>query len=64
MPGSPDQGYVLDIQADLLSELTTRVVIPLLPESNVRAARNLNPIFDISGGRYVLLTQAIATVPK
>ena len=31
MPGRGKRGYVLDVQADLLSQLATRVVVPLLP---------------------------------
>jgi toxin CcdB len=30
-PGQDGTGYVLDVQADLLQDLTTRVVVPLLP---------------------------------
>lgn len=64
-PGRSARGYVLDVQADLLSDLATRTVVPLLPEGDVRAAlRDLNPAFEIGGKRYVMLTQAIATVPR
>ena len=31
MPGKGD-GYLLDVQAELLAHLVTRVVVPLLPE--------------------------------
>lgn len=31
MPGRAE-GYILDVQADLLSHLGTRIVVPLLPE--------------------------------
>lgn len=44
-------GYLLDCQADLLSDLSTRFVIPLLPldEAPTPAAR-LNPVFDHQRG--------------
>lgn len=56
--------YLLDCQADLLSDLNTRFVVPLLPvEEAPKAAERLNPIFDIRGGRYVMATQFAATIP-
>lgn len=64
MPGTSRQGYVLDVQADLLSHLSTRAVVPLLPlDELTRPIRDLNPVFDIRGRRYALVPQAIATVP-
>lgn len=57
-------GYVLDCQADLLSDLNTRFVVPLLPVGEAPApAARLNPIFDIHGEQYVMVTQFAATVP-
>jgi toxin CcdB len=65
MPGRPDAGYVVDVQSDLLSSLTTRVVVPLLPETQFpAAATRLNPVFEIAGQRHVLIVQSIATVPR
>lgn len=51
-------GYVLDCQSDVLSGLTTRFVVPLMPpdEAPVAGAR-LNPSFDLSIGRVVMVTQ-------
>ncbi len=64
-PGKSSRFYVLDVQADLLADLATRVVVPLIPEGDVRKpAADLNPVFDIEGKRHVMLTQAIATVPR
>lgn len=64
-PGRVAFGYVVDVQSDLLSDLTNRVVVPLLPETAVRAtAVRLNPIFEIEGVRHVLIVQSIATVPR
>jgi toxin CcdB len=65
MPGHARRRYVLDVQADLLASLITRTVVPLLPEGDVRdALQDLNPVFEIDGTRHVMLTQAIATVPR
>ncbi|HZS82747.1 MAG TPA: CcdB family protein [Stellaceae bacterium] len=58
-------GYVLDVQADLMSDLSTRVVVPLLKESDApRAAKGLNPVFEIGGENWVMLTQFMASIPK
>jgi len=65
MPGKARAGYVVDVQADLLSHLSTRTVVPLLPADSVPAPiGDLNPVFDIVGKRHVFLTQAIASLPR
>jgi toxin CcdB len=57
-------GCLLDIQADLLSHLNTRVVVPLLPLLNApQPARTLNPCFDIADETLVMSTQYMAAVP-
>lgn len=57
-------GYLLDCQADLLSQLNTRFVVPLLParEAPTPAAR-LNPVFELEGESHVMMTQFAAAVP-
>lgn len=38
--------------------------MPLLPEQTApKPINELNPVFDILGKRYVLVTQAIASIP-
>ena len=55
----------MNVQADLLSDLTTRTVVPLLPEQAApKPISALNPIFEIGGKRHVMVTQAIASVPR
>ncbi len=62
MPGR-DEGYVLDVQAELLSYLETRVVVPLLPKGTAPPAiSELNPVFEIEGRPYVMMTQALGAV--
>lgn len=62
LPGG--KGYVLDVQTDFLSELATRVVVPLLPSASVSLpAKRLNPVFQINGEAYVMLTQSLAAIP-
>ena len=56
-------GLVVDCQADLLDGLTTRVVAPLLAESEAPTpARHLNPVFEARGERYVLMAQFLSAV--
>ena len=55
---------MLDVQADLLQDLGTRVVMPLLPPDLApKPARGLNPASDIGGQPYLMLTQFIAAMP-
>ena len=63
---SPDgEGYVVDVQADLLDRLQTRVVVPLLPLADApKPAKRLNPVFVIEGHDHAMVTQYIATVPR
>lgn len=54
---------VVDCQADLLEGLKTRVVAPLIAEiAAPKPARNLNPVFDLRGERYVLMTQFLSAI--
>ncbi len=63
MPGK-GEGYVVDVQAELLSHLSTRTVLPLLPEATApRPISELNPIYEIRGKRHVLVTQAVSSIP-
>lgn len=57
-------GLVLDVQAVLLDDLNTRVVVPLMPESEAPTpARFLNPVFMINGAVHVMVTQFLSAVP-
>jgi toxin CcdB len=55
---------VLDVQADLLSNLATRVVIPLAPEAihASEATPRLKPVVEVDGSRYVVMTTDIGTL--
>ena len=64
-PNPSGDGYLLNVQSDLLSDLNTRVVVPLLPVSSAPTpAAGLNPTFDINGERFVMVTQFMAAVPS
>lgn len=62
---SPDSAsYLLDVQADLLADLNTRLVVPLMPVSAAPApAKRLNPVFEIGSEHYVMVTQFLSAVP-
>ena len=55
--------YLLDVQADLLDTLATRMVVPLiLAEEMGLAAKHLNPQFKIKGAAVVMSTAELAGV--
>lgn len=57
-------GLLLTVQSDLLDALNTAAVVPLLPKDSAPApAARLNPVFDIDGQPYVMVTQFLAAVP-
>jgi toxin CcdB len=42
-PNLGGSGYLLDVQADILEDLSTRVVVPLVPATDkVKVVRRLN----------------------
>lgn len=54
---------LLDVQADLLDGLNTRIVVPLLPMENAPlCAGQLNPVFEIREERFVMVTQFLSAV--
>ena len=58
-----DGALVLDCQADVLSDLRTRFVVPLFPAAASRfVADRLNPVLHLPGGEYVMGTQGAGTI--
>lgn len=55
---------LLDVQADLLSHLATRVVVPLAPKRRYPATplRRLNPVITFRGSDYVAVFQELAAI--
>ncbi len=63
-PTGPSGTLVIDVQADLLDDLSSRVVVPLLPKPQAPPSmKGLNPTFDLGGAQLVMVTQMIAAVP-
>lgn len=58
--------YLLDVQSDLLSDLDTRVVIPLFSSAAFKgkALTSLMPTFEIEGKPFVLMTPQLAGISK
>jgi toxin CcdB len=55
---------LVDVQADLLERLATRVVVPLMPAKKFgKPITRLNPLSTIAGVSYVLVFQELAGVP-
>jgi len=54
--------YLLDVQADLLDMLATRVVVPLIAADKARAARGLNPEFTIGETAVIMSTAELAGI--
>jgi toxin CcdB len=56
---------LLDVQADLLASLVTRVVVPLMSVKRygARPITRLNPTATVNGVEYVLVFQELAGVP-
>ena len=56
--------YLLDIQNDLLDELSTRVVVPLVDATAMgRGAQYLNPSFTIEERKVFMSTAELAGIP-
>lgn len=57
---------LLDVQADLLSALATRVVVPMtkLDKRSAKPISRLNPTVVVDGVTYTLVFQELAAIPK
>lgn len=56
-------GYVLDVQTDLIDRIETRAIVPLRRHPGPwRPVRYLNPVFEIDGVPHVMVTQEITSV--
>jgi toxin CcdB len=56
---------LLDCQSDLLRDLNTRFVVPLMRrETAPQPAQRLNPVFRIESHDYVMVTQFAAAIAR
>jgi toxin CcdB len=59
------RGYLLDVQADLLEDLPSRVVVPLMPASGaLPPIRDLNPMLRVADQDVAMMTHYLTAVPK
>ena len=59
------RGFMLDVQADPLDNLDTRISVPLIPKSRLKhIIVLLNPEVLISGKSLILGTHPLLTMPK
>ena len=65
-PAPGGQGYLLNLQSELLDIAETVVVAPLIRASEApsKIAPRLNPRFRVLGEETVLFPQSVATVPR
>jgi len=57
---------LLDVQTDLLSDLETRVVVPLRPVLALKGKvfKTLTPLVEVAGESFVMLTPELAGIPR
>jgi len=58
--------YLINVQSSLLDDLETRLVIPIVPKKSFAKGqiKELNPLIEIRGETYVVLTQQMAAIRK
>lgn len=57
--------YFLSVQSDLVSDLNSRLVIPLVPVTKLDASapEKLCPILEIASGKFALMTHQLTSIP-
>ncbi|RLB75440.1 MAG: plasmid maintenance protein CcdB [Deltaproteobacteria bacterium] len=61
---SASSEYLLDLQDEIIDNLSTRVVAPLVPVDEVpRRMKILNPIISVAGVEFLLMTHLLAAIP-
>ena len=56
------KSYVVDLQADLLDQLTLRVVAPMVMSSTAVVISGLTPLIRFQDNEYIVLTDQLAAV--
>ncbi len=56
--------YLVDVQSDLLSDLGTRVVVPLIKRtaSSKKPIKNLTPVVRVEGHEYMMMVPQLAGI--
>ncbi len=63
---SKETPYIVDVQADLHSELATCTVVPFVPKSQAdkEFLPKLNPAITFDGVEHVFITAQLASIPR
>jgi hypothetical protein len=56
--------YLLNLQSDLVHELTSTVVAPLVPKADMTGARRLNPVVVVDGREFWLATHELFAIDR
>lgn len=58
--------YLLDIQSNLLSDIRTTVVVPLMPKriAGDHIISRLNPVIHVNNEQLVVMTQSLAGIDR
>ena len=58
--------YLLDIQSNLLSDIRTTVVVPLMPNrlAGSHTISRLNPVIRIKNEKFTVMTQNLAGIDR
>jgi toxin CcdB len=56
--------YLVNFQSDLVHELTSVVVAPLVPRANIVGARRLNPIVTVEGKEFWIATHELFAIDR
>ncbi len=63
-PGTRDTvPYLADIQSDFLSDLATRLVVPLLRDAEAERLERLTPVVIVDGEAHLAAVQEMAAIP-
>jgi toxin CcdB len=66
-PDASEAGYrpfLVNLQSDLVSQLTSTVVAPLVPRARMRGAQHLNPILVVNGDEFWLATHELFAMDR
>ncbi len=56
--------YLLDVQTDLLRDLSTRVVVPLIKQvaKGKKEINHLTPVIEVDGQKFLMMTPQLAGI--
>lgn len=66
-PDASEAGYrplLVNFQSDLVNQLTSTVVAPLVPRAQMRGAQHLNPIVVVNGDEFWLATHELFAMDR